>query len=355
MSKRIIIGLLATLMVFVSCKEQKTPDQNYVRKVKLATVQKASENDMSEFSGVIKEAEEVNMGFRVAGSIQRIFVKEGDFVKKGQIVAELDSRDYLVQLNATKVQYEQVKAETDRIKELYARNSVAENDYDKAVAGEKMAREKLKNAQDQYNDTKLRAPFTGYIQKIKYKQGELIGQGMTVASIINVESYSVEIDIPSSLFIRKDDFIAFECYQTLLSEKPFPIELVGHDVKANNNQLYKLYFRLDPNLDKRLAPGMDVKVKIETKGTTKNPMMIPIKAIFNQNDSTFVWIYSAADSLITKQPITTLGEIENGMIQISSGLQGGEKIVVAGVHVIKEGQKVVPMDEVSKTNVGGLL
>ena len=354
--RSIKIGVIAIVVCLsTSCHQRVVPEQDTVRKVKLATVEKSLKNDNNEFSGVIKEAEEVNMGFRVAGSIQKINVKEGDFVKKNQVVAELDSRDYLVQLNAVKTQYEQVKAETDRVKELYARHSVSANDYDKAVAGEKMCYEKLKNAQDQYNDTKLKAPFDGYIQTIKYKKGELVGQGMTVFSEINVEYYSVEIDIPSALFIRKDDFIGFECYQNLLSDKPFPLELVGNDIKANNNQLYKLYFRLDPKVDTRLAPGMDVKVIIKTKGRAENPTMVPIKAIFEENNSSFVWVYSASDSTVTKTQITTTGNIENGRIQVSSGLNGGEQVVVAGVHVIKEDQKVVAIPEVSDTNVGGLL
>lgn len=354
--RSIKIGVIAIVVCLsTSCHQRVVKEQDTVRKIKLATVEKSVKNDINEFSGVIKEAEEVNMGFRVAGSIQKINVKEGDFVKKNQVVAELDSRDYLVQLNAVKTQYEQVKAETDRVKELYARNSVSANDYDKAVAGEKMCREKLKNAQDQYNDTKLRAPFDGYIQTVKYKKGELVGQGMTVCSEINVDYYSIEIDIPSALFIRKDDFTSFECYQTLLSEKPFPLELIGNDIKANNNQLYKLYFRLDPKVDARLAPGMDVKVMIKSKGLVENPTMVPIKAIFEENNDSFVWTYSASDSTVTKTKITTTGKIENGKIQVASGLNGGERVVVAGVHVINENQKVVPIPEVSDTNVGGLL
>ena len=350
------IGIISLIVgLCSSCHQRTVPEQDTVRKVKLAIVEKAVGNDVNEFSGVIKEAEEVNMGFRVAGSIKKILVKEGDFVKKNQVVAELDSRDYLVQLNAVQTQYDQVKAETDRVKELYARNSVSANDYDKAVAGEKMCREKLKNAQDQYNDTKLKAPFDGYIQTIKYKQGELVGQGMTVVTAINVDFYSVEIDVPSAIFIRKDDFTGFECYQTLLSEKPFPLELIGNDIKASNNQLYRLYFRLDPKADNRLAPGMDVKVKIITKGAAENPTMIPIKAIFKEDNDSFVWTYSASDSTVVKKKITTTGKIANGKIQVATGLNGGEQIVVAGVHVIKENQKVVPMQEVSETNVGGLL
>lgn len=345
----IAVGLLA------SCQQRAIPEQDLVKKVKLAKVEKDGGNEVKEFSGVIKEAEEVNIGFRVAGSVQKINVKEGDFVKENQIIAELDSRDYLVQLNAVRTQYEQVKAETDRVKELYARKSVSANDYDKAVAGEKMCREKLKNAQDQYNDTKLKAPFDGYIQSVKYKQGELVGQGMTVCTEINVDFYSIEIDIPSSLFIHKDNFEGFECYQTLLSDKPFPLELVGNDIKASNNQLYKLYFRLDPTVDSRLLPGMDVKVKIITKGKAENPTMVPIKAIFQEDGTSYVWLYSEVDSTVVKQEITTAGKIENGKIQVASGLQGGEQVVVAGVHVIKENQKVKPMEEVSDTNVGGLL
>ena len=79
----------------------------------------------------------MKLAFRVAGPIRKIYVNEGQYVKKGQLLAELDPRDYQIQFNATQAEYTQVKGEADRIIELYRRGSVSVNEYDKAVAARK--------------------------------------------------------------------------------------------------------------------------------------------------------------------------------------------------------------------------
>ncbi len=356
MYNRVLVGVLLTATLIVAgCGNNNKGSKELIRKVKVAEVTKTSPELTKEFSGIIKEAKEVNLAFRVAGKIEKILVKEGDYVKKGDLIAMIDPRDYEVQAAVAKAQYEQVKAEASRVNELYNRKSIAENDYDKAVAGEKMLSSKLKHANDQLNDTKLYAPFSGYIQNINYDNGEMINTGFTLATIINVEHYSVEVDIPASLFIKKDKFVSFACQQSMIGNKEFPLSFVSFNKKANSNQLYRLYFRLDPKKDKRLAPGMDVKVTINYQNGSNNHVMVPINAIFNREGKSFVWLYSKDTRTVTSKQVIVDGLAGKGFANIKSGLNGTEVIVVAGVNILKENQRVDILSNTSDTNVGGLL
>ena len=297
----------------------------------------------------------MNLAFRVAGPIKRILVKEGDYVREGELVAEIDPRDYEIQQAVYQAQYDQVKAEFERLTELNSRKSVADNDYEKAVSGEKMLRMKLKNAEDQLRDTRLFAPYSGFIQSVKYEEGELVNTGMAIATLINVKSFLVEVDLPMALFIQKDFFSDFSCTQPLVSDSIFPLRLAGYRMKANNSQLYRATFNLDPGQDRRLAPGMPVNVTIHILNQDDQTLSIPLKALFHEEDRSFVWLFDSSSTTVKKQEVETGEMAGNGQIRIESGLSSTDEIVISGIHVMQEGIKVERIEPSAKTNVGGLL
>ena len=353
MKSNVIILLL--VVAAVSCTNTEVEKKEVIRKVKVAAIQYDEQILKKEFSGTIKEDRENNLAFRVAGPIQAIYIKEGGYVKKGDLIAEIDPRDYQIQVDVARAQFEQVKAETDRVTEMFNRKSIADIDYEKAVSGEKLVTAQLKHAEDQLRDTKLYAPFSGYVQNINYEKGELINTGMTFATLINLGSYKIEVNIPASLFVRKNDFTSFTCQNHSTGGAELPLTLTSVTMKADNNQLYKLYFSLEPKLNKNLAPGMDVKVMIYYKNQVDESFSIPIEALFNEDGNLYVWIYNQQPSTVTKRKVETAGLAGNGKIRVTSGLNSDEVVVVAGVNVLTENQKVEVLGKVSETNVGGLL
>lgn len=356
--KKQFIRFAAVMLVFgavASCAPHEKHQPEIIQKVKVANPVKDSEIASREFSGMIREAAEVNLAFRVAGPLEAIYVKEGDYVRQGQLIARIDPRDYEIQAGVYRAQYQQVKAEYDRLAELNSRKSVADNDYEKAVASEKMLRMKLQNAEDQLNDTRLTAPFSGYIQSVKYSPGEMVNTGMSVTTLLDVKSLLVEVDLPMSVFVRKADFTGFSCSQPKVSDSVYSLQLAGYQMKANNSQLYRATLRLDPKLNPGFAPGMNVNVLIDYRSGDNNPLSVPISAVFNEDGKTYIWKFHTSSSTVQKQPVITNGLSGNGMVRIVDGLNVEDEIVVAGVQSLRDGQKVERMKPASETNVGGLL
>ena len=343
------------LMVFHGCAPAKPESGDIVRMVKVASPIRQSNYTQREFSGTIREAREINLAFRVAGPMEKIFVKEGDFVRQGELIACVDQRDYQVQAEALKAQYAQVKAEFDRLTELNNRKSVADNDYEKAIAGEKMLRLQLNHALNQLNDTRLTAPFNGYIHSVRYTAGEMVNAGMTIATMMDMQSYQVEVDLPLSVYIRRNDFTGFTCIQPLIPDKTYPLQLSGYRKKADNNQLFRALFRLDPTADSRLTPGMNVTVYIEIRNQAEELFSIPLSGITYENGRTYVWRYNPEDSTVTRKAVKTASLPVKGMINVVSDLTEEDEIVVAGVGLLREGQKVEPIRLASETNAGGLM
>ncbi len=349
-------SLLMVLLVFIVSACTSKQDENngkYTKLVKTATVQELSFIRQKHFPGIIEEAEEVNLAFRVAGPIQKIHVKEGDYVKKGQLIAEMDKRDYEVQKKAIESQVIQLRGEYDRIKELHQLKNVADNDYEKMKAGKEMAESKLKNAIDQLNDTRLYAPFEGYITNVNFEDGELVNHGTPIAKLIDVQLFKVTINVPASMYLLKDKIIKIECTQENIPDQTFPLTLSGKNIKANNNGLYKFYLSHKPGAKSPLVPGMNVSVHISYAMQDSIHLSIPINALFEIDDKSYVWVVN--DEHVNKREVVCNGIIHQGNMGIKSGLNKDEQVVVGGLNLLQENETIRVIPPVSKTNVGNRL
>lgn len=348
-----LVFVFMGLIMIVSCNRTDDNGSTNLKLVKTAEVKQIPVIMNKQYPGIVEENEEVNLAFRVAGPIKGIYVKEGDYVKKGELIAEMDSRDYEVQKKAIEAQADQVESEYQRVEELNSRKSVADNDFEKMKAGKEMIEAKLKNANDQLNDTKLYAPFSGYITKVNFKEGELVNHGTPIASLIDVNVLKVEIDVPASMFLMKDKIISINCYQEDISDKSFPLTLVANNIKANNNGLYRFYLQYTPSGNTELVPGMNISVNISYKARETDLLSIPINAVFEIDNKSYVWLVK--DSIVNKQLVETNSMINNGKIGIVSGLQEDQKVVVGGLHLLNDNEVVKLVPQESKTNIGNLL
>ena len=248
-----------------------------------------------------------------------------------------------------------MKEEAGRVIELYNRGSVPVNDYDKAVAGVKQITAKYDAHKNALADTRLTAPFDGYIQKKYYDSHETVAAGYPVVSMINSNYFDVDIDIPSSDFVRQDLFKSFSCTIDVFPGQVFPLELIEITRKANLNQLYRMRLRLKPVPGVDIAAGMSVNVTIEYNPNEEALTVVPLSAMFEENGESAVWVYNPKAQNVTRRVIQLKKLLKTGELIVSEGLAAGEIVVSAGVHSLKEGMSVELLKPVSKTNVGGLL
>lgn len=348
--------LLGGIMCLLTgCHSAKTTSQEALVMVKTETVKAYQHKLFIAYPGKVKAASDVNLSFRVAGPILTMPAEVGKFVRKGDLLAQIDPRDYQIQFSATEAEYKQIKAEAERVIELYKRGSVPVNDYDKAVSGLQQITAKYEAHKNAWKDTRLLAPFDGYVQKKYFDEHETVNAGLPILSFINNSYFEVEIDIPSSDYIRQKHFKSFSCTFDIFPDKVFPLELIEMTRKANLNQLYRVRLRLKPEREVQIAAGMSVNVTIEYRPDESVLTMIPAAAVFEQNGKTAVWIYDATQNRVTKREIIPEKFLKTGEVVVSEGLKSGEIVISAGVHSLEEGMKVKLLKPVSPTNVGGLL
>lgn len=355
MKKILIVANLLLLLVVSSCGS-KSEDKEVVVNVKTDTVKVCESGETAVFPGRIKAGADINLSFRIAGPIASINVSPGNFVRKGDVLAQIDPRDYETQLAATEAEYNQIKNEADRVIALFKKQVVTENDYYKAVHGLEQITAKYDAHKNALADTKLIAPFDGYVQKTYYSAEETVGAGMPVVSMINTSSMEVEINIPSADYAKRDEIESFVCVSDLYPDREYPMTLSGINRKANLNELYTVYLNLKtPKGYSPLTPGMTVNVNVRYKSPMENSYTVPINALISGQTGSSVWVYDESDSTISKREITTKRIDNRGNAIVVEGVEAGEIVVSAGASSLKEGQKVNPVKRHSSTNVGGLL
>ena len=353
--KGVVFSLFGLILLMCACGNSQTKQDRGKATVQADTV-KSYQGELSIiYPGKIKAASEVKLSFRVAGPIRAVLPEVGAFVKKGELIAEIDPRDYEIQLSATEAEYNQVKEEAGRVIELYKRGSGPANDYDKAVSGLKQITAKYNAHKNALADTRLTAPFDGYIQKKYYDSHETVAAGYPVVSMINSNYFDVDIDIPSSDFVRQGLFKSFSCTIDVFPGQVFPLELIEITRKANLNQLYRMRLRLKPVPGVDIAAGMSVNVTIEYNPNEEVLTVIPLSAMFEENGASAVWVYNPKTQSVTKRVIQLSRLLKTGELIVSEGLAAGEIVVSAGVHSLKEGMSVELLKPVSKTNIGKLL
>lgn len=185
------------------------------------------------FPGVVKENDNISLGFKAAGEIKRVLVKEGDRVKAGQLLAELDAADYKLGVDALQIQYDQVSQEVERARRLFETKSMSKNDYDKAVAGLKQLGVQLQANKNKLSYTRLYAPVSGIVESVNYSRAEMVDAGTPVVQLMATGGMEVTCDIPVSAYDERDRFTGFYCRSAYLGDNPVPLRLVSLIPKAD--------------------------------------------------------------------------------------------------------------------------
>lgn len=307
--------------------------------------------ESSIYSGIVREAHNVNVGFKTPGQIMSVNVKEGDYVREGQLIACLDDEDYKLGVEALQIQYDQVKDEVARLKTLYEKKSVSANDYEKAKAGLDQLGIQLKVNKNKLEYTKLQSPVSGYVQTVNFSKGEMVDAGTPVFVIMDVSSRRVELDIPASAYRKRDTFTAFTC--SLPGGEPVALKMESIIPKADAVQLYRMTLSFAGRCPDVFVPGTNVTVRIESSGETEgNSCIVPFSAItFDQTDY-YVFTVENGD-MVSRHPVS-VESVAGNEVRIT-GIGSDELVVRAGASVLSDGEKVRVIPQPSAANEGGLL
>ncbi|BDD12402.1 hemolysin D (plasmid) [Fulvitalea axinellae] len=353
-SKKNITRILSpffVLLTLLSCKGEKET-KRLIRPVKVFQVEGSDEVSRRSYPAVAKESKETTLSFRVAGPLVKFNVKnEGQEIKKGELIAEVDPRDFSNDLQAKKASYEQAEAERKRFEQLLKKGTIPQNEYDIKYATAKRAYSAYRAAANALRDTKLIAPYTGYVGKKYVENYQRIQVGQPIVSLIDVSEIDIYFHVPEVLAKRYFDIKRFEVVFDNYPEKVFKASLkeIG---KTQTGEGYPVTLVLDYKFGSTpkyiIAPGMSCKVKAILKNSDSefsNLFIVPVTAVFEPDakDYSAVWVLNPETNTVEERKVTVGNLVSSSMIEISSGVKSGDLVVTAGVHRLHDGQKVKPL------------
>ena len=345
--------ILISLLVF-SCKKKESDAGNSIRFVKIEKVGMSRSHQELTFNGKIMENILTSLSVRVGGPLIKLNVNIGDYVEQGEIIAVIDKRDYEIQVKSAKIQYDQLSGEFTRYKELFEKNRIPANSYEKIESGYLMAKTAYESAAHQLNDTELKAPFSGFVHEKFIENHQKVSPFEPIISMIDVSELQVVTSIPENQMEEvkksKNQYLDIDNADVY----GLPISVLSIDEKARPDGLYQMKFTFQNLKGHKILPGMSAEIKMSYKEDSK-VSEIPTGAVFNLNNSSNVWVYNNHSKSITRRKVEVRGLSLNGKIEVLSGLRADEYIVTAGVYNLVENQRVKPLQPKSSTNIGRLL
>ena len=290
--------------------------------------------------------EELWVKAEVPGQVIEVLVKEGQMVKKGQILMKLDDRDYRTRLARIEANYQLAKLNHERTKTLVKKKIATLTKLDEIEAQLKDLTAQRNEATVALSRTSITTPLSSFLNEISAKMGEYIGVGDPVAQILEIDTVKAIIGVPES-----DVAAIFD-----LNEADIIIEALGkRKVKGNKiflsrkprtlSRLFDLELSV-PNPDGRILPGMFARVEL-VKHVYEDAVALPLYAIITQEDERFIFIEK--EGRVEKRRVT-LGTLIDWQVHITSGLKAGERVVVVGHRLLDDGQAVEVIKNVSNPN-----
>lgn len=333
------IFLLSSLIILSAGCRKESEKAEAPRNVVLTNVTSLSGDASTGYPGIVEEGASISAAFMAEGKIGSISVKEGDRVRKGQLLATLDDSDYRIGVSQLETQYEQMTREKERMDAMYEKHNIAPNDYEKFEAGYRQLKLQLDMVRRKLDYTRLYAPSDGYIATKYMNPGELVGAGTPVFNIIDDSNLMASVDLPVSVYLNRSDIVSARGSVPGIPEE-IPLTIVSFTPDADNNMLYHMKLSMPKAAAGELTPGMNITVWLETAAATSGAeSMVPSRSVFKEDGKEYVWVFNAKDSTISKHPVTIEGSPVGKMSRVK-GLAGNELIVETGVKQLFEGEKV---------------
>jgi RND family efflux transporter MFP subunit len=335
------------LAVFIAgCSGNKPEQKTEARYVKVEEVKPDVKPNEKTFNATIEENLKSSVAFRVGGPLKELLFDEGDFVEKGAPLALLDQRDFRTRLVAAEAQYRQTKGEFERYSQLYEQDKLPANTYEKLESGYLAAKSNWQNAKNALADTKLTAPFSGFVFQKLINNHETIAPGQPVLILIDTNTLEVNFGVPESVVneLNENQTVNLTINHHPNNRYKATIQSISH--KAGDDRLFNVRLNMKNPDPENIKPGMTAKATVSEKASGKDALLVvPTEAVFYSENQANVWIYSHKTQMVSRRQVTT-GEVAGqGMVRIARGLNANEKIVVAGVHSLRDGQKVKPLSQ----------
>ena len=346
------VASLALALVLVGCSRPK-PVEEPIRAVKVMTVGLMSMQSAPEFAGEVRAQVESRLGFRVGGKLIRRWVEVGQHVKAGQVLAQLDPQDYKLATDAARAQLSAAASNRDlaaadfkRYQELKAQNFISGAELERRDTTLKAAQAQWAQAQSQLSGqgnqlayATLLADVAGVVTAVEVEPGQVVAAGTPVVRVAQDGPRDAVFSVPEDKVaaIKIGSEVAVRGWASSASLKG-----VVREVAASADPVTRT-FLVKVALAGQAVPVLGATVSVLPQALSRSAVPViklPTSALRQEGGATAVWVLDPVSLTVKLLPVQVATADGNDVVVVS-GLQPGMQVVVAGVHVLQPGQKVM--------------
>lgn len=303
------------------------------------------------FPGKVRANRRAELSFSVGGRLVELNAQEGVRVRRGQVLARLDQRDFLHERDSAKASFVQAERNLTKFRSLYAQRVVTETQFEDVRTAYDIALADLHIREKALADTLLRAPFDGVVVNRLIENFGHVKKDETVLSLQDISRMEVVIQVPERL-IARDGTDGFSRLRVHFDADPeqgrwFDATVREYSVESDKvTRTYDVVVALTTPEDLQVFPGMTASVRavvgkgdVSTDATTR----IPLEAVWNGVDGgSYVWVIAPGGGHPVKARVE-IASLRGACAEIRSGLEPGMHVAVAGVHALSEEVLVRPL------------
>lgn len=348
------IYLIAAIALLSGCGNKEEVTKTVVtRPIKMIELEAGGLRKTFEFPGVVQPVLQANMAFEVSGKIVDLRVKEGDEVEAGMILASLDPRDYKSSQDAAKARLEEAELAEDRYQQLIEKNAVSQDDLESAIRARLTALAQFEQASKAYQDTFLKAPFSGTVARVLVDDFETVVAKQEVILLQDTSTLEAVISIPETLWSVGVKRISNEerterskpvVRLTSLPGSAYPARVSEIGMQADPaTRTFPVTFSFVPPPDLNISPGMTATVILTAPSNLDGDdpgFVVPVESVaYDDQGKAYVWRIDASEMSAAAIPVEA-GEMGSGSIEITGALNDGDLIAASGVQQLREGMLV---------------
>ncbi len=297
-----------------------------------------------ELQGDVATKQNVLIYPEMAGTLERVYVKEGDRVVKGQLLGKIDDGGMSSQLEQLKSQAALAETTYERQKRLWEQNIGSEIQYLQAKTSYEATKNSVEQVERQLSKSSLRAPFNGIIDDVIKDQGTVVspGPGSEVFRIVNLSNMYITVDVPETYVGSIDDGTKAKVYFPVLGDSVHTkVRQAGNYINPNNRS-----FSVEipvPNEKGRVKPNLSARVMINDYSNPQ-ALLVP-QSVISENAEGEQYVFIAEDPTdemkgTARKRVVITGMTQGRFVEILSGLQPGELIIQEGARSVKDNQDV---------------
>lgn len=326
--------LASNKKVIDSRKEVKTSGNSIA--VSIASAEMKETKGSLELVGTTQAAKEVNIASESAGKIVQVNFKMGDFVAKGKVLAKIDDTYKRLAYENAKLNYNKCKEDVSRYQALRKGDAISDTQLRDINLAYENAVIQLENAQKQWNDTRIVAPFSGYIISQNTELGAYVNAGTVIAGIADISNLKVVLDVSESNAYELRQGQTVNITTDVHPETTYKGTIANISPKASPSHTYPVEVLISNNGNDKLKAGTYVNVNVDM-GKSGKALMIPRDAIVSSVKDPSVYVVKNQVAQLIK--IQT-GRNHNSELEVVSGLNEGDKVVTNGQINLTNGAKV---------------